>query len=203
MKSLQIIILVLCACVELHADDLLFPNADFEQGTLENWTAEGEEFRIQPTRGDNTSARNREPSNLQGNWWIGGYERYNGSIGEPGATAGDHLTGTLTSREFEIKHPYITFRIGAGHLPGEVGVRLLVDGESFELATGVNHETMVMESCDVRQHIGKRARLQIFDTATGGWGHINVDDFRGTESPAPETSMDFVLDSSSPLKNSH
>ncbi|MEW4486917.1 glycoside hydrolase family 32 protein [Thalassoglobus sp. JC818] len=194
MKVLQVILLVLFACVEIHADELLFPNADFEQGTLENWTAEGEAFRIQPTRGDNTSARNREPSNLQGSWWIGGYERFNGTVGEPGATAGDHLTGTLTSREFEIKHPYITFRIGAGHLPGEVGVRLLVDGESIDLATGVDHETMVMESSDVRQHIGKLARLQIYDTATGGWGHINVDDFRGTESPAPETSMDFVLD---------
>lgn len=175
------------------ADELLFPNSDFEAGTLDGWTAEGDAFLIQPTRGDNTVARNRETSNLQGEWWIGGYEKYNGREGQPGATAGDRLTGTLTSAEFTIAKPYITFRIGAGKLPGEVGVRLLIDGRSIELATGVDSETMVNFSADVKSFVGKRARLQIFDDATGGWGHVNVDDFRGADQPAPDTTKEFAF----------
>lgn len=192
MKHFATLALAMC-CVSVHADELLFPNSDFESGTLDSWTVDGEAFRVQPTKGDNTVARNREASNLQGTWWIGGYEKYNGKDGKPGATAGDVLTGTLTSVEFTIKQPYITFRVGAGHLPGEVGVNLLIDGRSIELATGVDSETMVNFSSDVKEHIGKTARLQIFDHATGGWGHINVDDFRGTSKPAADTTKDFAF----------
>ncbi|TWU51719.1 glycoside hydrolase family 32 protein [Rubripirellula reticaptiva] len=184
---------ILLAASTVHADELLFPNADFESGTLEGWTVEGDAFRVQPTKGDNTAARNREPANMQGTWWIGGYEKYNGKEGKPGETAGDSLTGTLTSREFTIERPYITFRVGAGHLPGKVGVNLLVDGKVIELATGVDDESMVMHSSDVKAYVGKSAQLQIFDNATGGWGHINADDFRGTEKPSPDTTKEFAF----------
>jgi len=40
---------------------------------------------------------------MQGNGWIGGFEKDNGVQGQPGATAGDQLTGTLTLREFLIE----------------------------------------------------------------------------------------------------
>lgn len=192
MKSCFALVLF-CVTSTVVADELLFPNSDFESGTLEGWTTDGDAFKVQPTKGDNTSARNREPANQQGTWWIGGYEKYTGVIGKPGDTAGDELTGTLTSREFTIKRPYITFRIGAGHLPGKVGVRLLMDAKQIELATGVDDETMVMHSSDVKAYIGQTARLQIFDDETGGWGHINADDFRGTDQPAPETSREFAF----------
>lgn len=192
MRSLfALAVLVLASPAQ--ADELLFPNSDFETGTLDGWTVEGDAFKVQPTKGDNTKARNRESANMQGTWWIGGFEKFNGAVGSPGETVGDKPTGTLTSREFTIKQPYITFRVGAGHLPGKVGVRLLVDGKQIELATGVDNETMVMHSSDVKAHVGKTARLQIFDNATGGWGHINVDDFRGTDQPARDTSKDFAF----------
>jgi sucrose-6-phosphate hydrolase SacC (GH32 family) len=182
------------------ADDLLFPNSDFETGTLDGWTVDGDAFKVQPTQGDNTLARNRETANVQGKWWIGSYEKFNGREGEPGAIIGDDLTGTLTSREFVIQRPYIVFRIGAGNLPGEVGVRLLVDGRRMDLATGIDSETMVIHSEDVRNLIGKSARLQIFDNATGGWGHINADDFRAADAPVRDSSMDFAFtDGISPL----
>jgi sucrose-6-phosphate hydrolase SacC (GH32 family) len=192
---IRILLLALLPSAITYADELLFPNSDFETGTLDGWMVEGDAFEFQPTKGDNTKARNREPSNLQGTWWIGGYEKYNGTIGEPGATAGDKLTGTLTSREFTIKHPYITFRIGAGNLPGKVGVKLICEGKERVLATGVDSETMVMFSADVKELVGRKARLQVFDDAVGGWGHVNVDDFRGTDKPAPDTSKEFALTS--------
>lgn len=105
-------------------------------------------------------------------------------IGKPGAIGGDKLTGTLTSREFIIKRRYITFRIGGGHQPGNLGVRLLVDGQQIELATGVDKTPMIMHSSDVNDYVGQSARLQIFDSATGAFGHISADDFRGTDQPA-------------------
>ena len=43
------------------ADELLFVNADFEKGTLVNWIAAGDAFKVQPTKGDNPAARDREP----------------------------------------------------------------------------------------------------------------------------------------------
>jgi sucrose-6-phosphate hydrolase SacC (GH32 family) len=178
---------------DANAQELLFPNSDFEQGTLVGWTVEGDAFQHQPTRGDNTRARNRESANLQGNYWIGGYEKYTDRVGRPGDIAGDSLVGTLTSVEFLISRPYITFRIGAGDLPGEVGVRLLVDAKEIELATGGDSETMELHSVDVQKYVGKHARIQIFDRAQGGWGHINVDDFRATDLPAPSMRKEFAL----------
>lgn len=191
-QILPFLLLTLTTSV-VHGEGLLFPNSDFETGTLDGWTVEGDAFRVQPTKGDNTVARNREPSNLQGMWWIGGYEKFNGKEGQPGAIAGDGLTGTLTSQEFIIFEPYITFRIGAGNLPGEVGVRLLCDGKAEELATGVDSESMVPFSADVRAYLGRKARLLVFDNATGGWGHINVDDFRSALKPLPDSSKDFAF----------
>ncbi|MBI2477742.1 MAG: hypothetical protein HYV60_03565, partial [Planctomycetia bacterium] len=94
------------------ADKPLFPNADFEIGSLAGWHVEGEAFKVQPTKGDNPAVRNRETSNHEGEYWIGGYENYTGSQGTPGATRGDSLTGTLTSPEFQVTKPYITFLIG-------------------------------------------------------------------------------------------
>ena len=167
------------------ADELLFPNSDFESGTLENWTAKGEAFEFQPTKGDNSKIRNSQPSKLQGNWWVGGYEKYTGKIGKPGDIAGDTLTGTLTSTEFEIKQPFITFRVGGGSHAGITGVNLLVGDKSIEIATGFNSESMLLISVDVREYIGKTARIEVFDNHKNGWGHINVDDFRGTAKAAP------------------
>lgn len=180
MPRIYAILLILSATTAL-AGELLFPNSDFEEGTLNGWVAEGEAFRVQPTRGDNPKARNRESSNLQGNWWVGGYERYTGREGKPGATRGDAPRGSLTSREFVIRHPFITFRIGGGRLPGEVGVRLLAGGEVVDLATGNDSETMTSVAVDVSKHAGKTARLLIFDDSTGGWGHVNVDEFHGVD----------------------
>jgi hypothetical protein len=169
--------------------ELLFENSDFEKGTLENWTAEGEAFVRQPTKGDNPAARNREPSAHQGEFWIGTYENYDGKAGKPGDIRSDNPTGTRTSVEFTIPKRYITFRIGAGHLPKEVGVVLQCDGEEHFLGSGFDSETMERVSFDAEKLVGKRARLVIFDKASGGWGHINVDEFLATDEPAPQPNM--------------
>jgi len=181
-----VIALLVSGSLRANADELLFENSDFEKGTLANWTAEGDAFGNQPTKGDNPAARDREPSKHQGDFWIGTYENYSGKEGKPGATRGDGPTGTLTSTEFPLRHRYITFRIGAGHLPGAVGVKLIGDGQEVLLATGFDSETMFRISFDAAAFKGKSARLVVFDNAKDGWGHINVDDFMGTDAPTSD-----------------
>src|SRR5215813_8958849 len=72
-----------------HAGEPLFRNSGFESGTLNGWTQVGDAFQFQPTKGDNPRARGRESSAHEGDYWIGGFERYDGRNGRPGDVFGD------------------------------------------------------------------------------------------------------------------
>ena len=71
-------------------------------------------FNNQPTFGDNPTARNREPSKHQGDWWIGGAENRPSKEAQAGTTQGDGLIGTLTTPLFRIIGRKISFLIGGG-----------------------------------------------------------------------------------------
>ncbi len=178
---------ILSGCAVLarsvQAGELLFPNSDFETGTLENWTAKGDAFTVQPTKGDNPTARKRRDSaEQQGDYWIGTFEKYDGKTGKPGDKRGDDPTGTLTSIPFTIEKTYITFRVGGGPDASKVGVRLLCDGETTVMSAGFASETMKVVSFNASEFIGKEAQIVIVDQAERGWGHVNADDFRGSDS---------------------
>lgn len=176
-----------------RAGQPLFPNSDFEAGNLDGWTPKGDAFQYQPTKGDNSVARGRESSALEGKYWIGGFEKFDGQSGRPGDVFGDDATGELVSREFTIEKPFITFRIGGGNHPGEVGVKLHCEGQEIDLATGENSEAMTPSSHDVSKLLGKRARLVVYDKARGNWGHINVDSFAADDEPLPGSMGEFAL----------
>lgn len=59
----------------------------------------------------------------------------------------------------------------------ETSVNLLVDGEVVRSATGSDSETLDWASFDLRPYAGKKARIQIVDRNTAGWGHILADQF--------------------------
>lgn len=172
----------LLLCFTSYAD--IF-TTDFESGDLRGWKRKtGDAFNYQPTKGDNPTARNRgQISNHQGDWWIGTFEKYQGRASErPGSTQGDYPTGTLTSADFIIQGQTINFLIGGGNNPinkssGPTAVVLIVNGEMVRDATGQNSETMRRVVWNVSDLIGKTARIKILDKNSGGWGHINVDDF--------------------------
>jgi len=196
MKSLlnpTVFAVLSLAVLPAGAKEILFPNADFEAGTLANWTAAGSAFTRQPTFGDNTSARGNLSCSKQGNYWIGTFENYDGVTGNPGDTRGDSPTGTLTSQEFTITRRYITFRIGGGNLPSQTGVKLLCEGQEYPMATGFNTEAMFPVDYDAAALAGKTARIIIFDQASGGWGHINADDFAASDEPAMPADGGFIL----------
>jgi len=88
---------------------------------------------------------------------------------------GDGQTGVLTSTEFTIEKDLIRFLIGGGAQEGQTCVNLLIDDVVTLKATGKNDETLEWHEWDVSKLQGRKARIQIVDRATGGWGHINVD----------------------------
>lgn len=164
---------------------------DFEQGTLYGWTATGNAFAFQPTLGDNPTARERgQPSNHQGYFWIGTFEKYQGRRDQkPGDIQGDDPRGSLTSAPFSIPRGRLTFLVGGGS-SSRVRVELWAgtsgDIEFMEMvnsAGGRNSETMQRVSWDLSPHAQKTGRIRIVDFSSGPWGHINADDFR-FETPA-------------------
>ncbi len=88
---------------------------------------------------------------------------------------GDRVTGRALSPEFTARaDQHLAFLIAGG--AGEhVGLRLLADGEEAAVWRGKNSErfeTVVHPLADVA---GKRLQLELFDRATGVWGHIMLD----------------------------
>lgn len=152
---------------------------DFETGDLKGWTATGTAFNNQPTFGDNPTARHRgQPSQHQGDYWIGTYENRPTSRHMAGKTQGDGPQGTLTSQPFVINSNTITFLIGGGCDLNTVRVELLIDGRVVDKATGKCTETLAAENFPVGKYRGRSAQIRLVDNASGGWGHLNFDDMR-------------------------
>ncbi|MFF7771487.1 GH32 C-terminal domain-containing protein [Streptomyces massasporeus] len=66
----------------------------------------------------------------------------------------------------------------------ETSVNLIVDGQVVRSATGANSETLDWASFDLRPYAGKKAKIQIVDMNTAGWGHVLADRFTAADAPA-------------------
>lgn len=150
-------------------------NFDFETGTLQDWTAEGDAFVGQPIDGDTvTPRRPGMRSNHQGRYWIGTFER-----------AKDRPQGTLTSVPFKVTHPWCSFLIGGGFYETTC-VEIVLKNNDIPLArvSGVHiavnegQENMYRVAVDLTAHVGRDVYIRLVDRHSGHWGHINFDDFR-------------------------
>jgi len=143
------------------------PHLDLERGDLSGWHATGTAFARQPVYGDTPAGRQREPSRHAGRFWIGGYERL-----------GDGPTGTLTSDPFAVTAPFGSFLVGGGAGSGE-RVELLDEGatEPFFATSGANTESLQRVVVDLASRAGRRIVVRLVDEESGGWGHVNFDDF--------------------------
>jgi putative membrane-bound dehydrogenase-like protein len=143
-------------------------NLDFEDGTLKDWTAVGKAFERQPVRGDTVAARRGDmKSGHQGDYWIGTYE-----------AAGDKPQGTLTSVSFKVTHPWASFMIAGGNQTGiRVELATSADRKTFFKASGYDNEQLRPVLVDLQQQMGKEIFVRLVDDETGGWGHINFDNF--------------------------
>jgi len=96
---------------------------------------------------------------------------------------GDRPVGTLTSPEFKITRPYLSFRIGGGDYERHACLDLLVDGKVVKSATGRNSDRLMPAAWDLKEFAGRNARLRIIDEAEGDWGHVNVERILLTDKP--------------------
>ena len=144
-------------------------NLGFEDGTLKDWTATGNAWAKQPVKGDTVFPRKPAMrSEHAGNFWIGGYEN----------EVGDKPTGTLTSVPFKVTQPWASFLIGAGSSQGtRVEVVTQDDGKVTTTARGSDRENMARFVVDLRKFKDRGIFIRIVDEASGGWGHVNFDDF--------------------------
>ena len=65
--------------------------------------------------------------------------------------------------------------LGGGNLPGKICINLLIDGKVVQSASGYESERLHWHVWNLFPYMRKKARLQIVDEHTGGWGHICVD----------------------------
>jgi putative membrane-bound dehydrogenase-like protein len=144
-------------------------NLDFEAGDLRGWTAVGDAWRDQPIRGDTVHPRRADMrSQHAGDWWLGGYEKHQ-----------DAPTGTLTSASFVITHPWASFRVGGGKSPRtRVELVTVPGGRVLFKASGQDREDLARVVADLSAHQGQSIAVRVVDESSGGWGHVNFDDFR-------------------------
>lgn len=173
LRPLMFLALLSC-CAQGVADDLVI--ADFEGPDYGAWSVTGEAFGKGPAHGT-----------LPGQMKVDGF-RGKGLVNS--FHGGDTSIGTLTSPPFRIERRYIGFLIGGGKDPARTGMHLRIDGRIVRTATGPNDkpggtEALIPDSWDVAEFSGQTATLEIVDTATGGWGHINVDHIVQTDTKPP------------------
>ncbi|NJM38474.1 MAG: hypothetical protein HC845_11780 [Akkermansiaceae bacterium] len=106
---------------------------------------------------------------------------------------GEAATGTLTSPEFKIREPYISFLIAGGEEAGKTAVQLMIEDKVVREAVGKRSLTCDNVVWDVREWNGKTAKIRVIDDATGNWGFIGVDHVVFTDNPNfkfPPTTRD-------------
>lgn len=170
---------------EINPQDLMF--ADFEGDSYGDWKAEGTAFGDRPPR-KSDNVYNAPLEGFRGERLANSHR--NALNGTNDAAARDAHTGKLVSPPFTIDHSLIRFLVGGGNHPGRTCINLEVDGKVVRSATGQNSGTLRTEQWQVNDLRGKRARIEIVDAETGGWGHILVDQIVfSNDAPSRDTQM--------------
>ena len=150
-------LLVLSSC---HSEEDLMIE-DFESGSFENWTTEGEAFGQAPAQG--SLAGEQEVVGFAGKYLANSFHN------------GDDSRGTLTSKPFRIERDFINFLIGGG-TSSDTYIELLIGEQSiYKTHSPVESETLQLMSWDVKAYRNQQAVLRIVDNQRGSWGHILID----------------------------
>jgi hypothetical protein len=137
---------------------------DFEGASFDGWQRTGGPWGTRP-----------EPRELTAQ---GQVRRFGGRYFATSLHGGDAATGTLVSPAFTIDGNRITLRLGGGtdHRGLRAELRLGDDVALVAAAPSPPSETFSLVEWDVSGLRGKAAHIALVDTATGSWGHLNVDE---------------------------
>ena len=109
-------------------------------------------------------------------------------------TIADSYVGSLTSGTFTVSRRYVSAWVGGGNNPGQTCLNVVIDGNVVGSLTADNTEPMHQRFVDLVRYQGKTAHLEIVDSATGGWGHINVSTISFTDAPASAPPVGTLTD---------
>jgi hypothetical protein len=169
---------------------------DFESGDLSGWSI------IDTTHGDNNvfqgvsqpadtaSVSPYDYGTVQGTYFIRTWDGTNDAL----YAQTDGPTGIIESEEFVLgDQARFDFLIGGGNHPftgdpdvPDINITALTlerkvaddDWEAIFTSTGPNANALAPANWVADAHAGETVRLRIYDTHSGGWGHIDVDDIR-------------------------
>ena len=146
---------------------------NFESGTWTGWKIEGAAWGRAPVD---------RPRNGQGQ-----VRHYDGRFFATSMWDNDAATGTATSPDFVVDNAHLAMRLGGGTDKTKLRVELRVDAPASDGSPGyrIARTASVPEPAgelmrdivwDVSDLRGQTARLVMIDDATGGWGHLDVDE---------------------------
>lgn len=151
-----VFLIIMSGC---SSGDIVLDN--FETGTYDKWTIEGDAFGNNPTKG--AYAGQQDVKNFEGKYLANSFNM------------GDSSTGTLTSQEFKITKDYINFLLGGG-ISNDTYIELIIEGKSIYKNTSLEEsEALKWMTWNVKQYKGQNAIIRIVDNAKGSFGYILVD----------------------------
>lgn len=162
----------------INIDDLRIPTGpalsykvfNFETGTLSGWTAQGAAFTSADVTSDSCYWVECLSFKREGNFHLWGFK-----------AGGDIDQGELRSETFTLGgHGQIRVLISGGNDLQNLYLALIDDQNGAELMriTGNNSEEFVEKTMNASAFAGRRCYLKAVDQATGGWGHLNLDNIR-------------------------
>ena len=143
---------------------------DFESGDMQGW-------RIVEGRFDDIVSDRRfyhnHPAveyNKQGKFYLSTVEQKDGP-------SNDRMTGVVVSPVFVPAGAEMSLLICGGDYPDAYVALCTLDGKEVRHARGRRTEVMHRVTWQVPELVGRPVFLRIVDRQTGGWGHVNIDDF--------------------------
>ena len=170
MKNLAFLAFAAAMASSMQVQAAVF---DFETGNLQGWKVVEGAF-ARPVTDLSREHNTGKPYAKGGKWFLSTLETAKN-------IPNDGQTGIIESPLVRLTGPAVTFKIGGGKHASFA----LIDratGKVLASATGENGEHMRTVTWNVPQAVGKDAFFRVTDGATGGWGHVTIDDvaFEGT-----------------------
>lgn len=161
-RSLRLFIALLVGATVLPAEQKVIQ--EFEGDGFDSWQTTGTAFGLAPVEG--------KVDGLNGE-----IRGYSGNALVCSALGGYAATGTLTSPEIKLTHPYLAFLVGGGSHTQTLEVQLIVNEKIVRTATGHNGLTLRKVVWDIAEFKGQKATIRLVDEEKGDWGFIAADQF--------------------------